>query len=147
MIYDSSICIAADSGYRRSADQHDGFLAERELKLNQSLEFEAFAGYEDLDWHLKDAHYFYTYWGAASMDMNATDIPLIVFLQGGPGSASQFSAFNYIGPLKVVGSGDNLHIVRNNLGWNGLGNLLVVDQPLGVSFSYDKTGYITRSTE
>jgi carboxypeptidase C (cathepsin A) len=79
--------------------------------------------------------------------MNSTDVPLIIFLQGGPGAASQFSAFNYIGPLKVVDKGSSMHIERNHLGWNGLGNLLVVDQPLGVGFSYDSTNHITQATE
>lgn len=35
--------------------------------------------------------------------MNDTNIPLIIFLQGGPGASSQFSAFNYIGPIKIIG--------------------------------------------
>lgn len=120
---------------------------QNELKLNQTIDFQAYAGYEDLDWYLPDAHYFYTYWGAEGRDINSTDVPLIIFLQGGPGSASQFSGFNYIGPLKVMGTGDNLHVERNQLGWNGLGHVLVVDQPLGVGFSYDKNNYITRTTE
>lgn len=42
-------------------------------------------------------------------DMNSTSVPLIIFLQGGPGAASQFSAFNYIGPVKVIGKGDDMH--------------------------------------
>lgn len=120
---------------------------QSELKLNQSLDFEAFAGYEPIDWHFPDAHYFYTYWGAESQDMNSTEVPLIIFLQGGPGSASQFSAFNYIGPLRVKGTGAGLHVERNQLGWNGMGNLLVVDQPLNVGFSYENLGHITRTTE
>ena len=110
-------------------------------------EFEAFAGYESLDWYFQDAQYFYTYWGAESRNMNDTDVPLIIFLQGGPGDASQFSTFNYIGPLRVVGKGDNMHAEITHLGWNGFGNLLTVDQPLNVGFSYDKVGHITNTTE
>lgn len=120
---------------------------QSELNLTQPLNFQAYAGYEELDWFFPDAHYFYTYWGVEERDMHSAEVPLIIFLQGGPGSASQFSAFNYIGPLKVMGSGDGLRASRNYLGWNGLGNLLVVDQPLGVGFSYDKVWHTTTTTE
>lgn len=72
-------------------------------KLNKtSLGYEAFVGYEPIDWHFKSGHIFYTYWGFNNGSMNSTDTKLIVFIQGGPGASGQFSAFNYIGPLKVV---------------------------------------------
>jgi hypothetical protein len=36
-------------------------------ELNSSnINFEAFAGYEPVDWYFADAHIFYTYWGVDS---------------------------------------------------------------------------------
>lgn len=79
--------------------------------------------------------------------MNSSSVPLIIFLQGGPGAASQFSAFNYIGPVKVVGKDEDMHVEANTNGWNMFGNLLVVDQPIGVGFSYSSNNYITKTSE
>lgn len=40
-----------------------------------------------------------------------------------------------------------MHLEKNNHGWNFFGNLLVVDQPVGVGFSYSSDGHITKTTE
>jgi carboxypeptidase C (cathepsin A) len=59
-------------------------------------------------------------------------IPLIIWLQGGPGASSQFGAFTEIGPIRVEkGKAKLFHST-----WNIFGHLLFIDQPLNVGFSY-----------
>lgn len=120
-------------------------------KLNRTrLDYEAFSGYEPIDWYFDNGNIFYTYWGYNNGSMNSTDTKLIVFLQGGPGASGQFSAFNYIGPLRVVRNSNDsskMHLESNIHGWNSIGNLLVVDQPFGVGFSYEQNNKIVSSTE
>lgn len=77
---------------------------------------------------------FYNLFGALSHDvMNSSDVvPLIIWLQGGPGASSQFGAFTEIGPIRVVnGTPKSFHP-----SWNVMGHLLFLDSPLNVGFSY-----------
>lgn len=66
------------------------------------------------------------------------EIPLLLWLQGGPGSSSQFGAHTEVGPLKVK----NGTVSENDYAWNLQGHLLFVDSPLNTGFSYsgDRTG-------
>lgn len=62
-----------------------------------SLHFEAYSGYEYINDYYPNntAGMFYHLFGAAGHSIsNSSDIvPLIIWLQGGPGSSSQFGAF------------------------------------------------------
>lgn len=65
--------------------------------------------------------------------MSSSDIvPLIVWLQGGPGASSQFGAFTEIGPIRIQ-KGVPKHFKDS---WNLLGHLLFIDSPLNVGFSF-----------
>lgn len=77
--------------------------------------------------------------------------PLIVWLQGGPGSSSNFGNYGEIGPFEVIASNDtlgpNYSFTPRNTTWNKLAHLLFIDQPIGTGFSnafqndYVKTTY------
>jgi len=64
-------------------------------------------------------------------------VPLIIWLQGGPGAPSQFGCFNEVGPIFIDGKKGNLKATENPWGWNFFGHLMCVDQPVGVGFSYN----------
>lgn len=85
---------------------------------------------------------FYNLFGAMGHDvMNASDVvPLIIWLQGGPGSSSQFGAFTEIGPIRIDKGVPKLFAQR----WNIFGHTLFIDQPLNVGFSFqgDRKGKI-----
>lgn len=59
-------------------------------------------------------------------------IPLILWLQGGPGASSQFGAFTENGPIKITK--DKISETGNP--WNIIGHTVFIDQPIGVGFSY-----------
>ncbi|KAK6080636.1 serine carboxypeptidase [Seiridium cupressi] len=64
---------------------------------------------------------------------------LTIWLNGGPGSSSMFGFFNENGPCEVVdaGSNDKYATVAREWGWDRASNMLFIDQPNQVGFSYD----------
>ncbi len=79
---------------------------------------------------------FYELFAAAGHDIAEPNarVPLIIWLQGGPGSSSQFGAFTELGPIRIT---------KNRTGefgssWNIIGHTLFIDQPIGVGFSYNR---------
>ncbi|XP_059670294.1 serine carboxypeptidase-like 45 isoform X2 [Cornus florida] len=63
--------------------------------------------------------------------------PLTLWLNGGPGCSSLgFGAFMENGPFQV---GENGLLVKNEHSWNLESNMLYVESPIGVGFSYSNT--------
>ncbi|CAG8983539.1 hypothetical protein HYALB_00004340 [Hymenoscyphus albidus] len=60
--------------------------------------------------------------------------PLTLWINGGPGSSSMFGLFRENGPCLFVG--DSPVPTRNPYSWNEYSNMLYVDQPISVGFSY-----------
>lgn len=87
---------------------------------------------------------FYNLFGAYGHDVmvNSSTVPLILWLQGGPGSSSQFGAFTEIGPIRIEKGVPKLF----DHSWNILGNVLFVDSPLNVGFSHENQGRLIGST-
>lgn len=65
-----------------------------------------------------------------------TDL-LSVWLNGGPGSSSMFGFFTGAGPCEVVEDGRSLTTKAREWGWDRSSNMLFIDQPNQVGFSYD----------
>ena len=63
---------------------------------------------------------------------NASSVPLVLWLNGVPGCATELSIFYENGPFTI---NDDLTLKRNNYSWNENSNLLYVDQPVGTGFS------------
>uniref|UniRef100_A0A1B6LLX0 Carboxypeptidase n=1 Tax=Graphocephala atropunctata TaxID=36148 RepID=A0A1B6LLX0_9HEMI len=60
------------------------------------------------------------------------DAPLLLWLNGGPGSPSMYGLFEELGPFESLH--DGLH--KRNYSWNEENNLLIIDQPVGVGYSF-----------
>ena len=68
------------------------------------------------------------------------NIPTVIWLNGGPGSSSQFGNFNELGPLLVSrATNGGLNITANKYSWASKYNVLFVDQPVGTGLSYADT--------
>jgi cathepsin A (carboxypeptidase C) len=67
---------------------------------------------------------------------NKTNDPLVFWLTGGPGCASEIAVFEENGPYKIK---NDLTLVRNKLSWNEISNMVYVDQPVGTGFSSAST--------
>ncbi|KAK5046078.1 hypothetical protein LTR84_008535 [Exophiala bonariae] len=64
--------------------------------------------------------------------------PLTIFINGGPGSSSMVGLFQEVGPCQMVEiSKDRLGTTARDWGWDRGSNLIFLDQPVQVGFSYD----------
>ncbi|KAG7396385.1 Cell death protease [Phytophthora boehmeriae] len=64
--------------------------------------------------------------------------PVLLWLNGGPGSSSLAGCFSENGPLLVNEEGRSLR--TNKFAWNQRANLLCIESPVGVGFSYNSSG-------
>ena len=71
------------------------------------------------------------YWLFKSQSNPATD-PVVLWLTGGPGCASEVALFFENGPYSI---NDDMTLKANAQTWNKISNLLYVDQPVGTGFS------------
>lgn len=71
------------------------------------------------------------YWMFESRSAPSTD-PLVLWLTGGPGCASEVALFYENGPYQF---NEDSTLKSNPYSWNQVSNLLYVDQPIGTGFS------------
>lgn len=67
---------------------------------------------------------------------NPTTAPLAAWLNGGPGCSSMIGLFQENGPCKFEVGASNTTPVNNTFSFNNYANMLYIDQPIGVGFSY-----------
>ena len=83
------------------------------------------------------------YWVFQSRNAPETD-PLVMWLTGGPGCASEVALFYENGPYQF---NDDNTIRSNPNSWNNISNLLYVDQPIGTGFSHGGKHDVRNETE
>ncbi len=83
------------------------------------------------------------YWLFRSKSSPNTD-PLVIWLTGGPGCASEVALFYENGPYTI---NNDLSLSPNAQSWNKVSNLLYVDQPVGTGFSKCSSIFNYDSTE
>jgi len=71
------------------------------------------------------------YWLFRSQQSPEND-PLVIWLQGGPGSSSEIGVFFEHGPWQFDAHGN---LERREYSWNRIANMLYIDQPAGVGLS------------
>ncbi|KAG1055815.1 hypothetical protein G6F43_002253 [Rhizopus delemar] len=90
------------------------------------------SGYLDVD---DDKHFFF--WFFESRDKPKED-PLVLWLNGGPGCSSLTGLFMELGPCTVNLEGTDT--ILNKYSWNEKANVIFLDQPLNVGYSYGSGG-------
>jgi carboxypeptidase C (cathepsin A) len=65
---------------------------------------------------------------------NPTTAPLATWFNGGPGCSSMIGLFQENGPCSFVNGASTPSL--NPYSWNNYANMLYIDQPIGVGFSY-----------
>ncbi|XP_038896886.1 serine carboxypeptidase-like 42 [Benincasa hispida] len=98
------------------------------------VKFKQYAGYVDVD--VKNGRSLFYYFVEAEEQPEKK--PLTLWLNGGPGCSSVGGgAFTELGPFYPSGDGRGLR--KNPMSWNKASNLLFVESPAGVGWSYSNT--------
>jgi carboxypeptidase C (cathepsin A) len=82
-----------------------------------------------------DSNLFYWFFRDEALDDNA---PFVLWINGGPGSSSSFGNLIENGPFKLVKDQSGVIKVHSLTGqaWNAVANIVYLDQPVGVGYSY-----------
>ncbi|KAI5393257.1 serine carboxypeptidase-like 42 isoform X2 [Lathyrus oleraceus] len=104
------------------------------LPGQSKVEFNQYSGYVDID--VKHGRSLFYYFVEAEHEPNKK--PLTLWLNGGPGCSSiGGGAFTELGPFYPTGDGRGLR--KNSMSWNRASNLLFLESPAGVGWSYSNT--------
>uniref|UniRef100_A0A5B7C8J7 Carboxypeptidase n=1 Tax=Davidia involucrata TaxID=16924 RepID=A0A5B7C8J7_DAVIN len=105
-----------------------------DLPGQPKVDFHHYAGYVTVNENNGRA-LFYWFYEASTLP---EDKPLVLWLNGGPGCSSVgYGATQEIGPFFVHTDGHSLKI--NPYAWNTEANMLFLESPVGVGFSYSNT--------
>ncbi|XWS32493.1 hypothetical protein CRYUN_Cryun23aG0163200 [Craigia yunnanensis] len=98
------------------------------------VQFSQHGGYVTVDRSAGRALYYYFVEAQHSKE----SLPLLLWLNGGPGCSSlAYGAMEELGPFRVHSNGKTLY--RNRYSWNYAANVLFLESPAGVGFSYSNT--------
>ncbi|KAK8965744.1 Serine carboxypeptidase 3 [Platanthera guangdongensis] len=127
-----------------SANTLPGSIVEKPIRLAVGVGVDDLghhAGYYRLP-HTHDAsRMFYFFFESRR---SKRDDPVVIWLTGGPGCSSELAIFYENGPFNVA---DNMSLLSNEFGWDGVSNLIYVDQPTGTGFSYSSDSRDLRHDE
>ncbi|KAK8501886.1 hypothetical protein V6N13_023332 [Hibiscus sabdariffa] len=97
------------------------------------VDFDHYSGYVTVDSKAGRALFYYF----AESPENSSTNPLVLWLNGGPGCSSLIGAMMELGPFRV--NSDDKTLFRNNYAWNNVANVIFLESPAGVGFSYSNT--------
>ncbi|CAN1257984.1 Serine carboxypeptidase-like 27 [Linum perenne] len=102
----------------------------------ENVDFNQYSGYVTVNQKAGRALF---YWFTESPESRKPESrPLVLWLNGGPGCSSvAYGAAEEIGPFHIKPDGKSLYL--NPYSWNKLANLLFLESPAGVGFSYSNT--------
>jgi carboxypeptidase D len=102
----------------------------------------SYSGYADISDH---EHIFFWFFEARNVDPKTA--PLTAWISGGPGVSSMSELFTEHGPCRV--DADNTTIYNNPFSWSNYSNVIYIDQPNQVGFSYSDLvqGYMDESND
>ncbi|KAF5390154.1 hypothetical protein D9757_002924 [Collybiopsis confluens] len=98
-----------------------------------------YSGYLDIE---EDKHLFFWFFESRN---SPKDAPLIMWLNGGPGCSSSTGLLFELGPCRVTTEGKNTTTHTNPHSWNTDANIIFLDQPVNVGYSYSNGGSVNTS--
>ncbi|XP_057498761.1 serine carboxypeptidase-like 40 [Actinidia eriantha] len=99
-----------------------------------NVEFSQYGGYVTVNKSSGKAFYYYF----VEAQKSHHSLPLLLWLNGGPGCSSlAYGAMQELGPFRVHSDGKTLY--KNRFAWNHAANVLFLESPAGVGFSYSNT--------
>ncbi|XP_065849242.1 serine carboxypeptidase 24-like [Euphorbia lathyris] len=119
-----------------------GLTKEQEQELDRisvlpgqpSVKFSQYSGYVTVNYkHGRALFYWFT-----EASSSPSHKPLLLWLNGGPGCSSvAYGASEEIGPYRINKTGSSLYLNKHS--WNTEANILFLESPAGVGFSYTNT--------
>ncbi|KAL0708880.1 hypothetical protein Bca4012_075306 [Brassica carinata] len=128
-----AILIMTSQGRSQAREGEKQAEADRITSLpgQPNVTFEQFSGYVTVAKH-SGRSLFYWLTEASHLPLSK---PLVIWLNGGPGCSSvAYGASEEIGPFRISKGGSGLYL--NKFAWNSIANLLFLEAPAGVGFSY-----------
>uniref|UniRef100_A0A0E0HQ08 Carboxypeptidase n=1 Tax=Oryza nivara TaxID=4536 RepID=A0A0E0HQ08_ORYNI len=130
------VCSASDGG--GGGGEAEAWRAEQERDRVERVPgqdfdvgFAQYAGYVAVS-EERGASLFYWFFEAAD---DPPSKPLVLWLNGGPGCSSiAYGVAEEVGPFHVNADGQGVHL--NPYSWNQVANILFLDSPVGVGYSY-----------
>ncbi|XP_031478286.1 serine carboxypeptidase-like 45 [Nymphaea colorata] len=116
-----------------AAEVYSSAISDRMTRLpgQPPVNFQQFAGYITVDRKSERALFYYF----VEAETDPSSKPLVIWFNGGPGCSSVgVGAFSENGPFRPSGN----ILVRNEYSWNTEANILYVEMPAGVGFSYSR---------
>ena len=89
----------------------------------------AFSGYLDIQDTTKKIHYLFF-----EAQTDSANAPVLIWFNGGPGCSSMLGFMQENGPFKIQSGGTEFH--EDEFSWNKETNILYIEQPAGVGYSY-----------
>ena len=96
--------------------------------LKDTLTFNQFSGYLNLPGTKKQIHYWFV-----EAEEDAANAPLVFWTNGGPGCSGLIGFLTEQGPFRPDSQGN---LKMNDWRWNKIANMVFLEQPVGVGFSY-----------
>jgi len=121
---------------------------------------ESYSGYITVD-EETDSHIFFWFFPATVSNWYFDDVltqktfqnvdpsnaPLVIWLQGGPGSSSMLGLFEINGPVSAIYQGSETVATTNPFAWTQLASIIYIDQPVGTGFSHTAGKFVTTQEE
>jgi cathepsin A (carboxypeptidase C) len=98
--------------------------------LDPKPQFRQYSGYLNAT---EGRHLFYWFFESQK---NPSEDAVVLWLNGGPGSSPLEALFTQNGPFRVLPNGRK--VTYDEYSWNSVSNVLYVDSPAGVGFSYSE---------
>ncbi|KAJ9552439.1 hypothetical protein OSB04_016484 [Centaurea solstitialis] len=99
----------------------------------EGVDFDQYSGYVTVNQSAGRALFYYF----VESPTDPSTKPLVLWLNGGPACSSMIGAMTELGPFRINSDGKTLF--RNNYAWNNVANILFLESPAGVGFSYSNT--------
>lgn len=99
--------------------------------------FRHYSGYLEAD-DQQPTNRFWHYWFVESQSDPSKD-PLVLWLNGGPGCSSLLGLLTELGPFAINSDGQ---VIENPFAWNKKANIIFMESPAGVGFSYAVDGSV-----
>nr|GFA59458.1 serine carboxypeptidase II-3-like [Tanacetum cinerariifolium] len=97
------------------------------------VDFNQYAGYVTVNSTAGRALFYYF----VESPTESSTKPLVMWLNGGPGCSSMIGAMSELGPFRINSDGKTLF--KNDFAWSNVANMLFLESPAGVGFSYSNT--------